>query len=162
MESGELGWRCFQCCWLCRKTKLHESLAPLMSAPLGCTVSRFANAHAYDQPGPVPSPVSTSSLACTTFTSAYRHFTVDGDTGCLSFQLPELSVAAKFRRRVPWSEKAPNSAGPEGWLERTGLLPLHYFVVSHCPSAGVAMRLFGDLLCVTSISTTSCCGQFTR
>lgn len=55
---------------------------------------------------------------------------VDGDTGRLSFQLPELSVAASFRHRQPWSEDHPNSAGPEGWLQKTGLLPLHYFVVS--------------------------------
>ena len=54
---------------------------------------------------------------------------MDGDTGRLSFQLPELSVAASFRRRVPWSEERPNAAGPEGWLQKTGLLPLHYFVV---------------------------------
>lgn len=55
---------------------------------------------------------------------------MEGDTGRLSFQLPELSVAASFRRRVPWSEERPNAAGPEGWLQKTGLLPLHYFVVS--------------------------------
>lgn len=54
---------------------------------------------------------------------------VDGDSGRLSFQLPELSVAASFRHRLPWSKEQPNSAGPEGWLQRTGLLPLHYFVV---------------------------------
>ena len=55
---------------------------------------------------------------------------MDGDTGRLSFQLPELSVAASFRRRLPWSEERPNASGPEGWLQKTGLLPLHYFVVS--------------------------------
>lgn len=49
--------------------------------------------------------------------------------GRLSFQLPELSVAASFRNRQPWSRKWPNAAGPEGWLSRTRLLPLHYFVV---------------------------------
>lgn len=54
---------------------------------------------------------------------------MDGDTGRLSFQLPELSVAATFRHRLPWSAEYPNSAGPEGWLQRTGLLPTHYFVV---------------------------------
>lgn len=64
------------------------------------------------------------SLSC-----ILRSFTVDGDTGRLSFQLPELSVAASFRHRQPWSEKRPNAAGPEGWLQKTGLLPLHYFVV---------------------------------
>ena len=58
-----------------------------------------------------------------------RSFMVDGDTGRLSFQLPELSVAACFRNRQPWSDKRPNGAGPEGWLQRTGLLPLHYWVV---------------------------------
>lgn len=54
---------------------------------------------------------------------------VDGDAGKLSFQLPELSVAANFRNRRPWNRESPNSDGPEGWLRFTRLLPLHYFVV---------------------------------
>lgn len=66
---------------------------------------------------------------------------VDGDTGRLSFQLPELSVAASFRNREPWSEERPNSSGPEGWLQRTGLLPLHYFVVSETLKACLHSRL---------------------
>lgn len=72
---------------------------------------------------------------------------MDGDTGRLSFQLPELSVAASFRRRLPWSEERPNAAGPEGWLQRTGLLPLHYFVVSG--------TLFGALLAREKVVGTS-------
>ncbi|CAM9395735.1 unnamed protein product [Scytosiphon promiscuus] len=67
-------------------------------------------------------------------------FMVDGDTGRLSFQLPELSVAASFRHRKPWSEDHPNSAGPEGWLQRTGLLPLHYFVHSMGSEAGYSLK----------------------
>ncbi|CAM9846637.1 unnamed protein product [Ectocarpus fasciculatus] len=70
-------------------------------------------------------------------------FAVDGDTGRLSFQLPELSVAASFRHRQPWSEERPNSAGPEGWLERTGLLPLHYFVHSMGSEAGYSLKATG-------------------
>lgn len=66
---------------------------------------------------------------------------VDGDTGRLSFQLPELSIAASFRNRQPWSEERPNSSGPEGWLQRTGLLPLHYFVVSEILKAWLHSRL---------------------
>ncbi|CBN77444.1 conserved unknown protein [Ectocarpus siliculosus] len=70
-------------------------------------------------------------------------FAVDGDKGRLSFQLPELSVAASFRYRQPWSEERPNSAGPEGWLQRTGLLPLHYFVQSMGSEAGYSLKATG-------------------
>ncbi len=66
---------------------------------------------------------------------------MDGDTGRLSFQLPELSVAASFRHRQAWSKDRPNTAGPEGWLQKTGLLPLHYFVVR--PSN----RLYQEVSC---------------
>lgn len=76
---------------------------------------------------------------------------MDGDTGRLSFELPELSVAAKFRNRQPWSEERLNCAGPEGWLGRTGLLPLHYFVVSKTQFRSlydsVAGAAYGKLYC---------------
>ncbi|CAM9861093.1 unnamed protein product, partial [Phaeothamnion confervicola] len=55
---------------------------------------------------------------------------VDGDGGELSFELPELRLAAKFSDRLPWDCRYPNTAGPEGILARTRLLPLHYFVHS--------------------------------
>lgn len=81
-----------------------------------------------------------------------RSLMVDGDSGRLSFQLPELSVAASFRNRQPWSEERPNSSGPEGWLQRTGLLPLHYFVVRETLKAFIHSSVkrvprFAELLC---------------
>ena len=41
-----------------------------------------------------------------------------------------LSVIAVSAPRIPWSTSKPNTAGPEGWLSQTGLLPCHYFVHS--------------------------------
>lgn len=60
-----------------------------------------------------------------------RSYVVKDDTGHLSFELPEISVTARFKHRTPWDKRYPNSAGPEGWLEYTDLPPTHYFVVGN-------------------------------
>lgn len=41
-----------------------------------------------------------------------------------------FSVKMRATNRIPWSRKHPESAGPEGWLAHTNLLPCHYYVYS--------------------------------
>ncbi|CAM9652250.1 unnamed protein product [Chrysoparadoxa australica] len=50
--------------------------------------------------------------------------------GQFRFKFPEVELLARYTGRLPWSLERPNSAGPEGWLAKTGLLPTHYFVHS--------------------------------
>eukprot|EP00054_Salpingoeca_dolichothecata_P039009 m.15053 g.15053 ORF g.15053 m.15053 type:complete len:226 (+) comp9475_c0_seq1:531-1208(+) len=40
-----------------------------------------------------------------------------------------ITLEANLTQRIPWSRKAPNSAGPEGWIP-DDLLPCHYYVQS--------------------------------
>ena len=56
---------------------------------------------------------------------------VEGDRAMLDVRVAGLRLAANVSApRVPWDAARPDTAGPEGWLARTGLLPCHYFVHS--------------------------------
>ena len=56
---------------------------------------------------------------------------VEGDRALLDVRVAGLRLAANVSApRVPWDAARPDTAGPEGWLARTGLLPCHYFVHS--------------------------------
>mmetsp|Transcript_15273 Transcript_15273/g.14661 ORF Transcript_15273/g.14661 Transcript_15273/m.14661 type:complete len:500 (+) Transcript_15273:138-1637(+) len=46
------------------------------------------------------------------------------------FKLAGSHIKFSSRNRLPWSESHTHSAGPEGWLGYTSLLPCHYFVHS--------------------------------
>jgi hypothetical protein len=39
--------------------------------------------------------------------------------GSMKFTVPEVSIAAEFSGRRPWSITKPNDDGPEGWLRKT-------------------------------------------
>jgi hypothetical protein len=39
--------------------------------------------------------------------------------GSMKFTVPEVSIAAEFSGRRPWSVAKPNDDGPEGWLRKT-------------------------------------------
>lgn len=49
-------------------------------------------------------------------------------------------VANVSAPRVPWDPRAPHTAGPEGWLGRTGLLPCHYYVHSFASPTRYELR----------------------
>ena len=64
-----------------------------------------------------------------------------GDLTKLDVRVGGLSLVANMSSpRVPWSPAHPDTAGPEGWLARTGLLPCHYFVHSFASPAAYALR----------------------
>ena len=46
------------------------------------------------------------------------------------FELQGASIKFASKNRLAWSKSDPHSAGPEGWLGYTSLLPCHYFVHS--------------------------------
>lgn len=53
------------------------------------------------------------------------------DEGCdADFKIGESHIKFKTVERLPWSLYNMHSAGPEGWLGYTSLLPCHYFVHS--------------------------------
>ena len=53
------------------------------------------------------------------------------DEGCdADFKIGESHIKFTTVERLPWSKSNIQSAGPEGWLGYTSLLPCHYFVHS--------------------------------
>lgn len=71
---------------------------------------------------------------------------IDGDDASLDLRLPSLRLNATVTGpRVAWRADAPDTAGPEGWLARTGLLPCHYFVHSFGSRAHYSLRQRGRI-----------------
>ena len=64
-----------------------------------------------------------------------------GDFTKLDVRVSDVSLVANMSSpRVPWSPSHPDTAGPEGWLARTRLLPCHYFVHSFASPATYTLR----------------------
>ena len=58
------------------------------------------------------------------------YFKLTNEECCADFKLDGSHVKFSTTNRMPWSKSNIYSAGPEGWLGYTSLLPCHYFVHS--------------------------------
>ena len=93
--------------------------------------------------GPLPASLSASAPPRWEWRSQANGFIRgSGDALSLDVTVDGARLVANISApRVPWSESAPNRAGPEGWLGRTGLLPCHYFVHSFASPAAYELSI---------------------
>jgi len=102
--------------------------------------------HFLDQADVHITPRSSSTRAVVssfTWESSLGSLVVNDSSAKLSFQFKALGVRAQLSHRLPWSNGAPNSAGPEGWVADlpSELLPCHYYVHSLASNVDYTLKL---------------------
>lgn len=89
--------------------------------------------HFFDQADVQITPRSSSNMGAVSsfiWESPLGSLAVNDSSANLRFHFKALELRAQLSDRVPWSNVAPNSAGPEGWVADLpfDLLPCHYYV----------------------------------
>lgn len=69
------------------------------------------------------------------------YFKFNDEECSADFKLGGAHIKLSTKKRKPWSKSNIYSAGPEGWLGYTALLPCHYFVHSVGSDCSYVMRL---------------------
>jgi hypothetical protein len=83
---------------------------------------------------PFPIPVTNSPFSkeinITWSAADIGYFRFNNEECEVDFKLAGSHIKFSSKNRLPWSRSHSHSAGPEGWLGYTSLLPCHYFVHS--------------------------------
>jgi len=110
----------------------NNSWVALLYSAAGST-AMVTEQHFVDQADVQITPRSSSNLGAASsfiWESPLGSLAVNDSSATLAFHFKALRLRAELSHRVPWSNAAPNSAGPEGWPADLpfDLLPCHYYV----------------------------------